>query len=157
MGRRDREIGYHLNGGRQCWNEDTEILVWLPPNLSQTPTGKSPMEVLNQRKMRSRLDLLHPSLQEKVHKKQTQMRETHDRKGHERKFTPGERECVIVYVKNFGPRLKTLIGMLIYVTGSGSYAVALHRPCLRRRSGRQLVETLKRRKVTLVAFHEAAL
>ena len=29
----------------------------------QTITGKSPMEVLNQRKMRSRLDLLHPGLQ----------------------------------------------------------------------------------------------
>ena len=56
----------------------------------QTTTGKSPMEVLNQRKRRSRLDLLHPSLQGKVHKKQTQMKDTHDRKGHERKFTPEE-------------------------------------------------------------------
>ena len=30
----------------------------------QMTTGESLMEVLNQRKMRSRLDLLHPSLQE---------------------------------------------------------------------------------------------
>ena len=48
------------------------------------------MEVLNQRKMRPRLDFPHPRLQGKVHKKQTQMKETHDRKGHERKFTPVE-------------------------------------------------------------------
>ena len=33
----------------------------------QTTTGKSPMEVLNQRKMRSRLDLLHPSVDGKGH------------------------------------------------------------------------------------------
>ena len=40
--------------------------------ISQTTTGKSPMEVFIQRKMRSRLDLLHPYLLGKVHKKQTQ-------------------------------------------------------------------------------------
>ena len=87
----------------------------------QTTTGKSPMEVLNQRKMRSRLDLLHPSLQGKVHKKQTQMKETHDRKGHERKLNPEQS----VYVKNVGPGLKWLIGTIIRVTGPVSYAVAL--------------------------------
>ena len=68
----------------------------------QTKTGKSRMELVNQRKMRSRLNLLHPSLQGKVHKKLTQMKETHDRKGQEIKFTPGES----VNVKNFGPGLK---------------------------------------------------
>ena len=57
------------------------------------------------------------------------MKEIHDRKGHERKFTPGE--CV--YVKNFGPGLKWLIGTIIHVTGPVSYAVALHdgRECRR--------------------------
>ena len=77
------------------------------------------MEVLNQRKMRSRLDLLHPSLQGKVHKKQTQMKETHDRKGDDRKFIPGES----VYVKNFGPELKWLIGTIIHVICPVSCAV----------------------------------
>ena len=80
-----------------------------------------PIEVLNQRKMRSRLDLLHQSLQGKVHKKQTQMNETRNSKGHETKFTPGER----VYVKKFGPGLKWLIGTIIHVTSPVSYAVAL--------------------------------
>ena len=37
---------------------------------------------------------IHPILQGKVHKKQTQMKETHDRKGQERKYTPVERESV---------------------------------------------------------------
>ena len=56
----------------------------------QTTTGKSSMEVLNQRKVRSRLDFLHPSLQGKVNKKQTHMNETHDRK--EKIYS--RRECV---------------------------------------------------------------
>ena len=51
------------------------------------------MEVLNHRKMRYMLDLLRPSLQGKIHKKQTQMKETHDPKGLERKNYSG-RECV---------------------------------------------------------------
>ena len=76
------------------------------------------MEALNQRKMRSRLDLLHTILQGKVHKKQTQMKETHDRKGYDIKFISGES----VYVTNFGPGLKWLI---IHVTGSVSNAIAL--------------------------------
>ena len=49
------------------------------------------------------------------------MIETHDRKGHEREFTPGES----VYVKTFGPGLKWLIGTIIHVTGPVSYAVPL--------------------------------
>ena len=32
----------------------------------QSTTGKSPMEILNNWKLRSRLDLLHPSLQGKI-------------------------------------------------------------------------------------------
>ena len=65
--------------------------------------------------------MLNQSLQGKVHKKQTQMKKTHERKGHEREFTPGES----VYVKNFGPGLKWLIGTIIHVTSSVSYAEAL--------------------------------
>ena len=97
----------------------------------QSTTGKSPMEVLNQRKMRFRLDLLHPSLQGKLHKKQIQVKYKHNSKRHERKFPPRE----IAYVKNFGPGLKWLIGTIIHVTGPVSYgnAVALHdgRECRR--------------------------
>ena len=59
----------------------------------QATTGKSPMEVLNKRKMRSRLDLLHPSLQGKVHKKQIQMKEKHDSKKHKKSFLH-ERLCM---------------------------------------------------------------
>ena len=49
------------------------------------------------------------------------MKQTHNRKGHERKCTPGEN----VYVKNFGPGLNWLIRTIIQVTGHMSYAVAL--------------------------------
>ena len=46
-------------------NVETKLHIFLfyYHRTPQTITGKSPMEVLNQRKMRSRLDLLHPGLQ----------------------------------------------------------------------------------------------
>ena len=81
-------------------NVETKLqsLLFDYRRITQTTTGKSPMEVLNQRKMRSRLNLLHPNMKGKVHKKQTQMKETQDRKERERTFTRGES----VYVTNFG-------------------------------------------------------
>ena len=97
----------------------------------QSTTGLSPMEVLNRRKMRSRLDLLHPSLQRKVHKKQSHMKDLHGRGGgaQQRVFETGDN----VYVKNFGPGLKWLIGVIRHVTGPLSYAVELEdgRECRR--------------------------
>ena len=84
-------------------------------------TGKSPMEVLNKRKMRSRLDLLQPSLQGHVRKKQTQMNMDHDRGTRKREFAPGDN----VYVKNFGPGLKWLTGTIRHVTGPVSHTVEL--------------------------------
>ena len=83
--------------------------------LTPSPTWISGR--LYQRKMISRLDLLHPSLQGKF--TISQVKETHDRK--EIHFTPGES----VYVKNFGPAQKILIGTIIRVTDPVSYAVAL--------------------------------
>ena len=87
----------------------------------QSTTRKSPMEILNNWKMRSRLDLLHPSLQGKIHKKQKPMKETNDRRAHERHFEAGDS----VYIKNFGPGLKWLVGTVGYVTGAVSYTVIL--------------------------------
>ena len=87
----------------------------------QSTIGKSPMEILNNRKMRSRLDLLHPSLQGKIHKKQKLMKETNDRRAHERHFEPGDS----VFIKNFCPELKWLVGTVGYVTGPVSYTVVL--------------------------------
>ena len=52
-------------------------------------TGRSPAEMLMGCKLRSRLDLLHPNLQSKVHKKQEHMKETHDAHATERQFKEG--------------------------------------------------------------------
>ena len=92
-------------------------------------TTAEPLRRQPESKMRSRLDLPYPSLQRKVHKKQTQMKETRNSKGHVRKFTPGES----IYIMNFGPGLKWLIRTIILVTGPVSYAVALQdgRECRR--------------------------
>ena len=79
----------------------------------QSTTGKSPIEILNNRKMRSRLDLLYPSLQGKIHRKQKLMKETNDRRTHEQHFEVGDS----VYIKNFGLGLKWMVGTVGYVTG----------------------------------------
>ena len=49
-------------------NVETKLQRFLFDNrrTPQTTTGKPPLKVLNQRKMRSRLHLIHPSLQGKV-------------------------------------------------------------------------------------------
>ena len=80
-------------------------------------TRRSPAEMLMGRKLRSRLDLLHPNLQSKVHKKRECMKETHD--ATERQFKEGD----TIYLKNFGPDPKRLSGLICRVTGSVSYTV----------------------------------
>ena len=89
--------------------------------IPQPTTGKSPMEILNNRKMRSRLGLLHPSLQGKIHKKQKLVKETNDCRAQERHFEAGDS----VHIKNFGPGLKWLVGTVGYVTGPVPYTVVL--------------------------------
>ena len=115
----------------------------------QSTTGKSPMEILNNRKMRSRLDLLHPSLQGKIYKKEKPMKEPNDRRAHERHFEPGDSMYIknfepgdsvyiknfepgdSVYIKNFCPGLKWLIGSIGYVKGPVSYVMEDGRECRR--------------------------
>ena len=82
-------------------------------------TRRSPAEMLVGRKLRSRLDLLYPNLQSKVHKKQERMKETHDEHATERQFKEGD----IIYLKNFGPGPKWLSGLIRRVTGPVSYTV----------------------------------
>ena len=91
-------------------------------NYRLTPhstTGRSPAEMLMGRKLRSRLDLLHPNLQSKVHKKQERMKETHDAHAMERQFKEGDK----IYLKNFGHGPKWLSGVIQMVTGPVSYTV----------------------------------
>jgi len=68
----------------------------------QTTTGKSPSELLNHRKLKTTLDLLHPSTRGKVTEQQMKMKQYHDRNARRRSLEVGE----IVRVKNFasGPK-----------------------------------------------------
>ena len=84
-------------------------------------TPHSTTELLNGRKLKTRLDLLHPALQGRVRKNQSSMKKYHDGKTSIRAFTPGD----LVRAKNFGHGLKWLKGKVTKITGPLSYEVEL--------------------------------
>ena len=55
----------------------------------QSTAGVSPGELLQGRKLRSRLDLLRPDISARVNKKQQQQKETHDSQARDRSFVEG--------------------------------------------------------------------
>lgn len=87
----------------------------------QATTGVSPGELLMGRRLRSRLDLLHPDLVEKVRTKQQGQKTLHDRRSRERLFSVGQR----VYVQNFGTGVPWLMGKIQERTGPVSFRVRL--------------------------------
>ena len=56
----------------------------------QSTTGKSPAELLNQWRLKTKLDLLHPNLQGKVQKQQSQIEMNHDKKANGRTVAAGD-------------------------------------------------------------------
>ena len=100
-----------------CVTEKLQQVLFHYRLTPHSLTGRSPAEMLMGRKLRSRLDLLHPNLQSKVHKKQERMKETHDATKHQ--FKEGD----TIYLKNFGPGPKRLSGLIRRVTGPVSYTV----------------------------------
>ena len=87
----------------------------------QSTTGKSPAELLNQRSVKTKLDLLHPNLQGKVQKQQSQMNMNHDKKADGRTVAVGD----TVNVKNFSHGPKWMPGVVVKVTGPVSHEVLL--------------------------------
>ena len=87
----------------------------------QSTTGKSPAELLNQRRLKTKLDLLHPNLQGKVQKQQSQIKRNHYKLAAERRFVVGD----TVNTKNFGHGPKWIIGVVVKVTGPVSCEVQL--------------------------------
>ena len=53
-------------------------------------TGVSPAELMMNRRLRSRLDLLHPDMSQRVRQKQEQQKATHDQHTHKRTFEVGD-------------------------------------------------------------------
>ena len=84
-------------------------------------TGISPAEMLLGRKLRSRLDLLKPNLEQKVAVKQQQQKSFHDSHCRDCTFSEGEK----VFAKNYLKGKKWLPGSIIKKTGPVSYKVLL--------------------------------
>jgi transposase InsO family protein len=87
----------------------------------QSSTGRSPAELLFQRRLKTRLDLLHPTMQGKVHKQQLQMKQQHDKNKPERHFQVGD----LVSVKNFGVGPQWISGTVVKISGPVSFEVLL--------------------------------
>ena len=73
------------------------------------------------RQLRSRLDLLKPSLESHVEHNQQRQKEGHDQHARERQFSVSD--CV--YVRNFGQGEVWLSGVISEVTGPVSYTIEL--------------------------------
>ena len=83
--------------------------------------GVTPAELLLGRNLRTRLDLLQPSIQKHVERKQLKQKESHDAGARLRKFAVHDK----VYVRNFGQGERWLHGEIKAVTGPVSYRVCM--------------------------------
>lgn len=86
----------------------------------QTTTGLSPAELLFNRKVRTRLDLVQPSVERQVVQKQSQQKLNHDH-ADVRKYQVGD----LVNIKNFSVGPKWLPGVVVQITGPLSYMIQL--------------------------------
>ncbi len=104
-------------------------------------TGRSPAEMLMNRKPRSTLDLVYPDLEGKVRKQQTLQKAAHDQHTKPRSVTQGDP----VFVSNFGQGPKWLPGRslqasetVVDVALSDGRQVRRHADHVRRRVGEEL-------------------
>ena len=103
----------------------------------QSTTGVTPAELLQGRRIRKRLDMLKPSLNDHVEQKQSQQKSNHD-SYRTAAFVRGEQ----VYARGFGTGPKWLLATIEEVSGPVSYMARLeddrivrcHQDHLRRRS-----------------------
>ena len=94
-----------------------------------TITGATPASLFLNRHVRSHLDLLHPSVPNRVTTNQAKRKEQHDQHTHSRNFTVGQR----VLVRNFRDGPKWVPGTLIARHGSLSFLVQVGEGIQRRR------------------------
>jgi len=95
----------------------------------QSTTGMSPSELLQGRRMRTRLDLLKPSVSERVELRQLRQKLSHDSLVRGKTFSKGE----TVYARNFGTGEKWQPAVIEEVTGPVSVIVKLQDGSLVRR------------------------
>ena len=89
-------------------------------SLPHSTTGLSPAELMLGRKMKTHLDLLHPQLQERVQKKQSQQKKCHDTSSQHRDIIVGDN----VFAQNFSSRGERWIyGVICEKTGPYSFKI----------------------------------
>ena len=110
---------------KKCASDDIErnISRFLFQNriTPHSTTGIAPAELLLGRIPRSHLDLLKPSLEARVHGKQTEQKNHHDQHAKERKFSVED----LVFVCEFPSKKKWLSGKVTMVKGPVTYLVEL--------------------------------
>ena len=87
----------------------------------QTTTGMAPAELLIGRRLKSRLDILMPSLDERVRARQSQQKLNHDKKSRAQQFSIDDQ----VFVRNHAQGDKWLPGVISALSGPVSYRVKL--------------------------------
>ena len=100
----------------------------------QSTTGVSPAQLLLGRQPRTCLALLRPNITSHVEDKQSQQKNTHDKKARARNFNIGDS----VLIRNIGSGQKWVIGTVIQITGPVSYMVRLKDYTIHRRHQDQL-------------------
>ena len=79
----------------------------------------APAELLIGRRLKSRLDILRPSLDERVRARQSQQKLNHDKKSRARQFSIDDQ----VFVRNHTQGDKWLPGVITALSGPVSYRV----------------------------------
>ena len=92
-------------------------------------TGVTPSELLCGRKMKTHLDLFHPTVQKTVAQHQHAQKQHHDKSAIEREFSVKDH----VYVRNFGRGDKWVQGEIVESTGPVSYKVKTNQGVVVRR------------------------
>ncbi len=85
-------------------------------------TGVPPAELFLKRQLRTRLDLLKPSVEGHVHDKQLEQKKYHDQHAHQRSFVVGQ----LVLAKNLRDGPKWLVGRILSKLGPVNYQVDVH-------------------------------
>lgn len=89
----------------------------------QTTTGLAPSEMLMKRKLKSRLDLVFPNVENQVQEKQYKQKQYHDKKSVNRQINAGQ----TVFARNFAnsSTVKWITGEVIKQSGPLSYHIKL--------------------------------
>ena len=87
----------------------------------QSTTGVAPSELLMGTKLRSVLDLLNPTLNDRVDTAMAMQKDSHDKRAKQRSFKLGD----IVYVRNYGQGPRWINGKIVDCSGPQNFKVTV--------------------------------